>query len=253
MTAPMYYELSEKNTRVPETFDFKYSANTKAIYDMFFKYCIGSPEEFADTKLPQTIETFMTGKAPMVFYIDAIRETYINRRKLTTPEQLKGILTDDDIGIIPVYLGHEKENVQNVPLGVAWTHAVNKNAGEEQKKYAKEFIDWLVFSESGRRFMREMDYVLPYTCISEKDIPDKPMKKYIYKQLNDKTKDKIYFTHALMPSGPYRDKYAGDLLAYAKGELTWEQVSDNLVNSWSEGFKRNTANMKRIFTDVLNQ
>lgn len=250
MAMAIYYEALDKGERALSTFDFKYSENTRKLYDMFFKYAIGTPDEYSNVQLPESVKSFMTGEAPMMLYLHLIRNSYVRKNKLVTEEQLAGVVKDEDIGIIPLYFGHAQEKSQNIAVGMVWNHVVNRNAGEEQKKYAKEFLDWTVYSETGRRMIKELGYISPYKTITKADIPQEEIDFDVFDKMHDDSRDKLNFAYTIMPNGPFRNEYAANLLEYAKGNISWDEVCSKLKEAWTKAAKMNESNVKSMFPQL---
>lgn len=250
MAMPIYYEMQDKGARSFTKLDFKYSNNLRMLYDMFFRNAAGKPETFGDATLESSVKSFMRGQVPMMLYLHMIHRSYARKNNLITEEDLKGVVRDEDIGILPVYFGHETQEHQNVAIGMVWVHAVNRNADEEQKKYAKEFLDWMVYSDTGRSMVKEMRYLLPYGSVRREDSPQEPMDLVIYDRMRDPKLDHLNFAYTVMPLGPFRNNFAADLLAYAKGELAWETVCGNLKEGWEKASEANEKNVREMFSQL---
>ena len=248
MTPPLYWEAKDKGVTRLNQFDFTYQAYLKRFFDMLFKYTVSPAETFEKTDLLTHIGQFVTGKTAMMFGADAIKEVFVRRVERTNPEQVKNLVLDNDIGLIPPYYLEPQEGVCPAFTGVAWMFAVNKNASEEKKKIAKEFLDWMAISESGKKTIREMGYVLPYRTVKKDEIPQTPTAFYKYDMFEKQYEEYPDFGHTLMPVGSIRPNFFKQLNRYAKGEITWEEVCSMLRDNWVQSFQKNEADMKEYFS-----
>ena len=251
MAMPIYYESKDKNEFPIKNFEYKYSENTKALYDMIFRNSAATPKEFGDVKAPDSIRSFVMGKSAMTFYLQLIRGLYL-RRQNPNEEEMKQVVRDDELDVIPMYFGHEGEEKQNLATGHGWVYAVNKKATEKQKQYAKEFLDWTLYSESGKEHMRKMGYMQPFNSKTKEDLPSEELLKKIYDYLHDEKLDNLDFAYRIMPNGPFRNEYSANLLQYAKGEKSWDEVVDSMVTGWKNALAKNEENVRKTFAEILN-
>ena len=252
MTPPLYMEAHDKGVTRLESFDFTYSDYLKRFFDMVFQYAAAPPEEFEKTDLLTHIGQFVTGRTAMLFGADAIQEVYVRRMEKTAPEKVKDLLTNDDIGLIPPY--YKKLDADTCPfyMGTAWMFAVNRNASEEKKRIAKEFIDWMVFSANGKKVIKNMGYVLPFLSVKEEEIPQNGINLYKYQLLRKNYKVFSDFGHTLMPVGAFRPNFFKNLNRYAKGEITWEQVVREAIDTWTPSYEKNRKDMQQYYAMLNN-
>lgn len=70
-----------------------------------------------------------------------------------TQVQIDGINPDLNIGLLPMPINDNAEQNDKLPVGVPNNWVVNKNS--KMKEEAKEFLNWLVTSETGKKYITE--------------------------------------------------------------------------------------------------
>ncbi|MEK5060593.1 ABC transporter substrate-binding protein [Paenibacillus sp. FSL H7-0326] len=76
-----------------------------------------------------------------------------------TQVQIDGINPDLNLGILPMPIGEDAEVYDKLFVGVPNNYVINKNS--EVKEEAKDFLEWLVTSETGKRYMTEEFKFIP--------------------------------------------------------------------------------------------
>ena len=250
LAMPVYYESRDKGVRTLFDFDFKYEKNTKTLYDTIFANSTVTPDQFGSTDTRTSIGSFVNYKSAMTFYLQIVRGSFIRRNNFDEAT-VKSFIKEDEMGIIPIYFGHDEEAKQNIAIGHGWVYSVNKNAGEKQKKYAKEFIDWMVFSKTGKKHMKDMGYLLPYKSKTKEDFPPEPIDQEIYDYVHNSDLDTLDFGYRVVPNGPFRNNLSAELLKYANGESSWDDVKKLLVEGWKKANGMNEKNIRKMFADIL--
>ncbi|MCM3784753.1 extracellular solute-binding protein [Neobacillus mesonae] len=76
-----------------------------------------------------------------------------------TQVQIDGINPDLNLGILPMPIGEDPEVYDKLFVGVPNNYVINKNS--EVKEEAKDFLEWLVTSDAGKRYMTEEFKFIP--------------------------------------------------------------------------------------------
>ncbi|WP_054958460.1 ABC transporter substrate-binding protein, partial [Paenibacillus dakarensis] len=108
------------------------------LFDLTMKYGQQNP---LTTDYNTEITTFASGEAAMT------------QNGNWTQVQIDGINPDLNIGFIPMPINDNAEQNDKLPVGVPNNWVVNKNS--KMKDEAKEFLNWLVTSETGKKYMTE--------------------------------------------------------------------------------------------------
>ena len=61
--------------------------------------------------------------------------------------------------ILPLPLKGVKED--SIPVGVPMYWSINKDESDEEKAAAKEFLNWIVYSDNGQKMLVETAAVIP--------------------------------------------------------------------------------------------
>lgn len=93
------------------------------------------------------VTTFATGEAAMM------------QQGNWTQVQIDGINPDLNLGILPMPIGEDAEASDKLLVGVPNFYVVNKES--DVKEEAKDFLEWLVTSETGIRYMTEEFKFIP--------------------------------------------------------------------------------------------
>ncbi|NMO98093.1 ABC transporter substrate-binding protein [Paenibacillus lemnae] len=108
------------------------------LFDLTMKYGQKNP---LTTDYNTEITTFATGEAAMT------------QNGNWTQVQIDGINPELNIGLLPMPINDNAEQNDKLPVGVPNNWVVNKNSG--MKDEAKEFLNWLVTSETGKKYITE--------------------------------------------------------------------------------------------------
>ena len=84
-------------------------------------------------------------------------------------------VADEDMGMLPIYIGAKGEEEQGLCTGSENYWCVNKNASEEDIQATLDFLQWIVESDEGRDMLANtMGFVTPFTTF-EDYLPSNPL------------------------------------------------------------------------------
>ncbi len=132
---PLYYEYRDANATFSKTIKGTYLKNYKDMFDLQLKT---SPTEasMVSSKTYDDVTSRIRARPGGVLPERRVRRRY---------SQIKGNdVADEDLGMLPCYMGIKGEEDCG-PVGVydaSW--AVNKNASEKDKKATLDFIKWIM-------------------------------------------------------------------------------------------------------------
>ncbi|MDQ0246311.1 raffinose/stachyose/melibiose transport system substrate-binding protein [Bacillus fengqiuensis] len=134
-----------------------------------------------------------------------------------------------NIGFLPLPINDEKKNdalVVNVPN--YWV--VNKQTTPDKKKEAKKFLNWMVSSEQGKRFMtEEFKFIPAFKNIKMENIGPLANETIAYYQAG-KTVDSNWFN---FPVG-VREEFGLAMQLYVGKQLNREQLLHEFQKSWDK-------------------
>ena len=146
----------------------------------------------------------------------------------------EGKFTDDDLAMIPIYIGVGDEANQGLCTGTENYWCVNNMASEEDIQATLDFINWCVTSEEGTTAMaNEMGFVIPFKGAAES--PNLFVKQDAEMTAAGKTPVSWNFT--TMPSEEWKNVLGTALTAYAAGTGSWDDVVTAFVDNWAAEYQ----------------
>ena len=138
-------------------------------------------------------------------------------------------VADEDMGMLPIYIGVDGEENQGLCTGSENYWCVNKNASEEDIQATLDFMKWVVESDEGRDMLaNEMGFVTPFTTFSDY-LPDNPLVK-ANAEYTEAGKTPVSWNFTTMPSENWKNNLGGALLNYAQGTGEWDSVHTAFVD-----------------------
>ena len=218
---PIYFEYQDKGIDSTDAIEGKYLDNYKAIWDLYINNATCDPSELAGKTGDDAENEFASGEA--VFFQNGSWE-YANLID-------KG-MTDDELAMIPIYIGAGDEANQGLCTGTENYWCVNSEASEEDIQATIDFLTWMVTSEAGTKMLSEQIGVIPFKnaadttnlfVLNDRDYTD-----------NGKTPVSWNFT--TMPSEEWKNGVGSALTAYAAGTGSWDDVVTAFVDGWASEY-----------------
>jgi len=220
---PIYFEYQEKGIGSTDAIEGTYLDNYKAIWDLYINNSTCEPAALAGKTGDDSRNEFLAGEA--VFYQNGSWE-YGNLVG-------DGKFTDDDLAMIPIYIGAGDEANQGLCTGTENYWCVNSNAKEEDIQATLDFMNWCVTSETGTKAMAEdMGFVIPFQAAQES--PNLFVKQDTAYTAEGKTPVSWNFT--TMPSETWKNELGTALTAYAAGTGDWDGVVTAFVDGWASEY-----------------
>ena len=221
---PIYFEYEDEGIGSTDAIKGTYLDNYKNIWDLYINNSTCAPSELAAKTGDDSRNEFLAGEA--VFFQNGSWE-YGN---LTG----EGKFTDDDLAMIPIYIGVGDEAGQGLCTGTENYWCVNNMASEEDIQATLDFINWCVTSEEGTTAMaNEMGFVIPFKGAAES--PNLFVKQDAEMTAAGKTPVSWNFT--TMPSEEWKNVLGTALTAYAAGTGSWDDVVTAFVDNWAAEYQ----------------
>ena len=221
---PIYFEYQDEGITSTDAIKGTYLDNYKNIWDLYINNSTCAPSELAAKTGDDSRNEFLAGEA--VFFQNGSWE-YGN---LTG----EGKFTDDDLAMIPIYIGVGDEANQGLCTGTENYWCVNNMASEEDIQATLDFINWCVTSEEGTTAMaNEMGFVIPFKGAAES--PNLFVKQDAEMTAAGKTPVSWNFT--TMPSEEWKNVLGTALTAYAAGTGSWDDVVTAFVDNWAAEYQ----------------
>ncbi|MDD6024781.1 MAG: ABC transporter substrate-binding protein [Oscillospiraceae bacterium] len=217
---PIYFEYKDKGIGATDAIEGTYLSNYKDIWDLYTNNSTCDPKDLAGKTGDDSRNEFLDSKA--VFFQNGSWE-YGNLVG-------EGKFTDDDLAMIPIYIGVGDEANQGLCTGTENYWCVNKNAAEADVQATLDFIYWCVSSEAGTKAMADdMGFVIPFKGAQES--PNLFVKQDAAYTAAGKTPVSWNFT--TMPSEEWKNGVGSALTAYSAGTGDWDGVVSAFVDGWA--------------------
>lgn len=221
---PIYYEYQADGIDSTDAIKGTYLENFKNIFDLYITDSTCEPSVLSSKTGEDAASEFALGEA--VFYQNgtwAYNDIKDNE------------VADEDMGMLPIYIGVDGEENQGLCTGSENYWCVNKNASEEDIQATLDFMKWVVESDEGRDMLaNEMGFVTPFTTFSDY-LPDNPLVK-ANAEYTEAGKTPVSWNFTTMPSENWKNNLGGALLNYAQGTGAWDSVQTAFVDGWAEEY-----------------
>ena len=230
---PIYFEYEDKGVTSTDAIEGTYLDNYKAIFDLYINNSTCEPAVLSSMTGDDSRNEFLAGEA--VFFQNGSWE-YANLVG-------DGLFTDDDLAMIPIYIGAGDEANQGLCTGTENYWAVNASADPEDIQATLDFMYWCVTSETGTNAMcggegsmpsggTGMGFVIPFNGGLE------PTNLFM-KQNDEYTaagKTPVRWDFTTIPSQTWKNDLSSALTAYAAGTGDWDGVVSAFVDNWASEY-----------------
>lgn len=216
---PIYYEYKDEGINSTEAIKGTYLDNYRQIWDLYINNATCKSTEISTKTADDATAEFVTEEA--VFYQNGTWE-YNNVVDLG----------DENLGMLPIYIGVEGEEDQGVCTGTENYWCVNAKASEEDIQATLDFMNWCVTSETGVKSMCEdMGFVIPFKAnLESENVLVNEANKYL-----DEGKTPVSWNFSTMPSEEWKNGVGSALTAYAadQTDANWDKVVTAFVDGWA--------------------
>ena len=196
---------------------FQHGEQMKEFIDFQNKYSV-QPTLSLDYS-QQVEELFSTGQVAMIQQGNWVYSTI---------ESMDPELAENGIGILPIPLNSEMK----MPVGVPNYWAVNKNKDDEEVQAAKDFLDWMYTSDTGKQFvLEEFKFIPAYEDYDESKIAD-PLSKEIYAYATEG--ETSGWTFNGYPVAWAQDILGANIQKYLGEAATWEEIVEESITEWEK-------------------
>lgn len=217
---PLYFEYLDDGVGDKEELEGTYLDNYRQIFDLYITDSTTPGKDLASKTADDSEREFINGEA--VFFQNGSWE-YNNL--------IDGGMTDEQLAMIPIYIGAGDEANQGLTTGTENYWVVNKEANPDDIQATLDFMDWMVTNEEGTTFMAdELGLTLPFK--SAKESPNVFVKQDAEMTAAGKTPVSWNFT--TMPSEEWKNGVGSALTAYAADptDANWDAVVSAFVDNW---------------------
>ena len=222
---PIYYEYKADGIGSTDAIKGTYLDNYKQIWDLYITDSTCDPTLLASKTGNDAVAEFVGKKA--VFY----------QNGTWAYNDVKD-LGDDNLGMLPIYIGAEGEENQGLCTGTENYWCVNKEASEDDINATLDFIYWCVSSDEGTKAMADdMGFVIPFKAAAES--PN--LFVNVDNEMTAEGKTPVAWNFSTMPSENWKNGVGSALTAYAAGTGSWDDVVTAFVDGWASEAALNAA------------
>ncbi|MDB8711584.1 ABC transporter substrate-binding protein [Mediterraneibacter gnavus] len=222
---PIYYEYKDEGITSTDAIKGTYLENYKNIWDLYITDSTCEPSMISSKTAEDASSEFALGEA--VFYQNGTW-AYNDIKDME--------VADEDMGMLPIYIGAKGEEEQGLCTGSENYWCVNKNASEEDIQATLDFLQWVVESDEGRDMLANtMGFVTPFTTF-EDYLPSNPLVQ-ANEEYNKAGKTPVSWNFTTMPSENWKNNVGSALLEYAQGTGKWDAVETAFVEGWATEYQ----------------
>ena len=218
---PIYYEYKADGISSTDAIKGTYLDNYKKIWDLYITDSTCDPKLLASKTGNDAVAEFVGKKA--VFYQNGTW-AYSDVKDLG----------DDNLGMLPIYIGAEGEENQGLCTGSENFWCVNNTSSDEDIQATLDFLNWCVTSDEGTSAMADdMGFVIPFKAAKDSTNP-------LIAIANDyvaEGKTSVDWCFSTMPSEEWKNGVGSALTAYAAGTGSWDDVVTAFVDGWAKEYK----------------
>ncbi len=226
---PIYYEYKEDGIGTTDAIKGTYLDNYRQIWDLYINNATCEPALLSTKTGDDAVAEFVDGQA--AFYQNG-----------TWAYGDIAELGDENIGMLPIYIGAEGEENQGLCTGTENYWCVNGKASEADIKATLDFINWCVTDEVAVKAMcgtdkampsgeAGMGFVIPFKSNLEST-------NVLVNQANDfvaEGKASVSWNFPTMPSEEWKNGVGSALTTYAADstDANWDLVVKAFVDGWA--------------------
>ena len=218
---PIYFEYQADGIDTTTEIKGSFLDNYRAIWDLYINNSTCEPAELSAKTGADSLNEFLNGEA--VFY----------QNGTWAYGDLSGTFTDDQMTMIPIYIGAGDEANQGLCTGCENFWCVNKDADQADIDATLAFLNWCV-TDSAEALAKDMGFVIPFDTAVE---AANPFTK-IGNDLIAEGKTPVAWTFTTMPSEEWKNMVGQALTAYAadQTDANWDAVVTAFVDGWASEY-----------------
>ena len=223
---PLYYEYLADGITSTDAVKGTYLDNFKQIFDLYITDSTCAPTRLSGKTGEDSASEFALGEA--VFYQNgtwAYNDIKDNE------------VADEDLGMLPIFIGADKEANQGLCTGSENYWCVNSKASEANIQATLDFLQWVVESDAGKNGLaKEMGFVTPFSTFTEEYLPANPLVAIADEYVKKGTVS-VSWNFTTMPSEEWKNQLGSAMLEYAQGTGSWDAVVTAFVDGWATEYQ----------------
>ena len=219
---PIYYEYQKDGITDTKAIKGTYLDNYRNIWDLYINNGTCDAKQLSKKTGDDAVAEFTTEQA--VFYQNG-----------TWAYGDIADIGNDNLGMLPIYIGAPGEEKQGLCTGTENYWCVNKNASKEDIQATLDFMNWCVTSEEGTKMMCGADgmgFVIPFKNNLKSENP----LVNIANDYMEKGYTPVDWTFSTMPSEQWKNDLGSALTTYAadQTDANWKLVQTAFVDGWAK-------------------
>ncbi|WP_428638537.1 ABC transporter substrate-binding protein [Schaalia sp.] len=222
---PVYFEYQDNKVDDMTDLTFSHNEEFKNIFDLYLTDSTIDPKLASSKAVTDSMAEFALGKAAMV--------QNGNWAYGQIAEVAGNTVAAEDVKMLPIYTGREGEDKQGLNIGTENFFSINSQASEADQKASIDFVNWLISSEKGKKFMVEdLGFIPPFNTFTEAEQPTDPLAKEVIRYMSDSEKETVPWVFTTFPSQTFKDDFGAALSQYAAGQMDWDKVVELFKTEW---------------------
>ena len=239
---PIYYEYKADGINSTDAIKGTYLDNYKQIFDLYITDSTCEPTVLSSKTGEDAASEFALGEA--VFYQNgtwAYNDIKDNE------------VADEDLGMLPIYIGVEGEENQGLCTGSENYWCVNNKASEADIQATLDFMNWVISSDEGRTSLsQDMGFVTPFDTFTEEYQAQNPLVTAANEYI-DAGKESVAWCFTTMPSENWKNGGGSALLEYAQGTGDWDAVKTAFVDGWAAEYAEQKEGAAEDATEAASE
>jgi len=226
---PIYYEYKADGISDTDAIKGTYLDNYRQVWDLYVNNSTTSAKQLSTKTGDDAVAEFTTGQA--VFYQNG-----------TWAYSDVSSLGDENLGMLPIYIGAEGEENQGLCTGCENYWCVNKNASEADIQATLDFMNWVVTNDVALKALcgstgampsgaDGMGFVTPF----KKNLESDNLLVNIASKYVADGKTPVSWNFTTMPSEQWKNNLGSALTTYAadQSDDNWGLVKKAFVDGWA--------------------
>ena len=218
---PIYFEYQADGIGTTTEIKGTFLDNYRQIWDLYINNSTCAPAELSAKTGDDSRNEFLNGEA--VFFQNGSWEY----------GSVSAVYADEDLAMIPIYVGAGDEANQGLCTGTENYWCVNKDAAEEDIAATLAFLNWCV-TEGAEAMANDMGFVIPFDTAVES--PNLFVKQDLAYTAAGKTP--VSWNFPTMPSEEWKNMVGSALTVYAadQTDANWDAVVAAFVDGWASEY-----------------
>ena len=231
---PLYYEIGKQTsyanymiaTIATREIKFTYENEFKNVFDLYVENSCTPKIQLENKTTADSMEEFAKGRCAMV------QNGSWSYQQIASVEGK--VVEDDDIKIMPIYIGAPGESSQGICISTESYYAVNKNVSKEEKEKAIAFLEWMYTTDEGVELVvNELGFYAPYKKFANVEYSN-PLVNEVLEWNEKENINNIPWIFPSYPSEEFKDALGKDLLEYVNQNITWKTLVANTKENWAK-------------------